>query len=161
MDRFIISSAFISSVTVCAVGLVIYSTPATAANASTSTGLVGQVTNSNGIRDDVNNYILTEFSSDPKKRNAAITFAQSNQRILEVMAGNKSVTQDLVTKISYAGLCFAQNMDKKSFMKQTRELTARTFNNEARFRAHDEFSKLAHGLSVATADNVDACEAAK
>lgn len=161
MDRIIISTAFVLSVTACAGGLSGNSTPATASSVSTNSELVGQVTNSNGIRDDVNDYILTEFANDPKKRTAAIRFAQSNQRILEVIADNRPVTQDLVTKLSYAGLCFAENMDKKSFMKQTREITARTFNAEARFRAHDEFSKRAYGMSVATSSDVNACEAAK
>jgi hypothetical protein len=161
MNRIIISTAFVLSVTACASGLSSNLTPAAASTVSTNPDLVGQITNGNGIRDDVNDYISTAFANDPKKRTAAIRLAQSNQRVLEAIAENRPVTQDLITKISYAGLCFAQNMDKKSFMKQAREITARTFNTEARFRAHDEFSKQAYGMSVATSDNVNACEAAK
>jgi hypothetical protein len=161
MNRIIISTAFILSVTACASGLSRNSAPAATSRVPANADLVGRITNSNGIRDDVNDYILTTFANDPKKRTAAIRLAQSNQRVLEAIAENRPVTQDLITKISYAGLCFAQNMDKKSFMKQAREITARTFNTEARFRAHDEFSKQAYGMSVATSDNLDACEAAK
>jgi hypothetical protein len=161
ITRLIISAVFLSSITACAGGVLGDSTPATVSSVSTNPGLVGQVTNSNGIRDDVNDYILAEFPDDPKKRIAATRFAQSNQRILEVMADKRPVTQDLVTKTSYAGLCFAKNLDKRSFMKQAREITARTFNTEARFRAHDEFSKQAYGMSVAASDSVNACEAAK
>jgi hypothetical protein len=161
MNRIIISTAFILSVTACAGRLSGNSVPAAASSVPTSSDLVGQVTNSNGIRDDVNEYIMTAFASDPKKRTAAMRLARSNQRILEVIAENRPVTQDLITKISYAGLCFAQNMDKKSFVKQAREVTARTFNTEARFRAHDAFSKQAYGMSVATSDSLDACEAAQ
>jgi hypothetical protein len=161
MNRIIISTAFVLSVTACAGGLSRNSAPAATSSVPANSDLVGQVTNDNGIRDDVNGYILTRFANDPKKRTAAIRLAQSNQRVLEAIAENRPVTQDLITKISYAGLCFAQNMDKKSFMKQAREITARTFNTEARFRAHDEFSKQAYGMSVATSDNVNACEAAK
>jgi hypothetical protein len=161
MNRIIISTAFILSVTACAGGLSSNLTPAAASTVPANPDLVGRITNGNGIRDDVNDYILTAFANDPKKRTAAIRLAQSNQRVLEAIAENRPVTQDLITKISYAGLCFAQNMDKKSFMKQAREITARTFNTEARFRAHDEFSKQAYGMSVATSDNVNACEAAK
>jgi hypothetical protein len=161
MNRIIISTAFVLSVTACVGGLSRNSAPAAISSVPANSDLVGQVTNDNGIRDDVNDYILTAFANDPKKRTAAIRLAQSNQRVLEVIAENRPVTQDLITKISYAGLCFAQNMDKKSFMKQAREITARTFNTEARFRAHDEFSKQAYGMSVATSDNLDACEAAK
>jgi hypothetical protein len=161
MNRIIINTLFVLFATACAGGQLSNSAHASASSVPSSSDIVGQVTNSNGIRDDINEYILATFASDPKKQTAATRFAQANQRILEVIAENKPVTQDLVTKISYAGLCFAQNMDKKSFMKQTREITARTFNTEARFRAHDEFSKQAYGMSVATSDNLDACEAAK
>ena len=167
MKRFLINTARILSVTVCLSGaananeFLGMSSVVAASSAPTDSSLVGQITNSNGIRDDVNDYILTTFAKEPKKQMAAMRFAQANQRILEAVAYNKPVTQDLVTKIAYAGLCFAENMDKKSFIKQTREITARTFNTEARFRAHDEFSKQAYGMSVATSDNVDACEAAK
>jgi hypothetical protein len=161
MNRILINTMFILSATACAGGLLSNSVHASASSVPGSADLVGQVTNNNGLRDDINVYILATFASDPKKQIAATRFAQANQRILEVIAENKPVTQDLVTKISYAGLCFAQNMDKKSFMKRTREITARTFNTEARFRAHDEFSKQAYGMSVATSDNLDACEAAK
>jgi hypothetical protein len=161
MKKIIISMAFILSLPACAGGLAGNSSLAAASSVSTSSNLVGQVTNSSGIRDDVNEYIMTAFASDPKKQIAAMRFARSNQRMLEVIAENRPVTQDLVTKIAYAGLCFSQNMDKKSFMKQAREITARTFNTEARFRAHDAFSQQAHGMSVATSDTVDACEAAQ
>jgi hypothetical protein len=161
MNQIIISAAVILSVTACAGGSAGNSAPAAASTVPTDADLVGQVTNSNGIRDDVNNYVLTAFARDSRKRTAAIRLARSNQRVLEVIAENRPVTQDLVTKISYAGSCFAQNMDKKSFIKHAREITARTFNTEARFRAHDEFSKRAYGMSVATSSDVDACEAAK
>jgi hypothetical protein len=160
MSRIIISMAFIFSVTACA-GASHNSASGAPSGVPAHADLVGQITNSNGIRDDVNEYIFTAFANDPKKQTAAIRLAQSNQRILEVIAENRPVTQDLVTKISYAGLCFAQNMDKKSFMKQAREITARTFNTEARFRAHDKFSEQAYGMSVATSEALDACEAAK
>jgi hypothetical protein len=123
--------------------------------------LVGQITNSNGIRDDVNDYIAAKFADDSKKRTAAVRFAQSNQRMLQVIAEGAPVTQELVTKIAYAGLCLASSFDKKAFIKQAREITARTFDTEARFKAHDAFSKQAYGKSVATADDVDPCEAAK
>jgi hypothetical protein len=129
--------------------------------AMTELDTVGPVTNSHGIRDDVNQYLLATFADDPKKRTAAIRFAQANQRILEVVAEDRPVTQELVTQIAYAGLCLAQRLDKKSFLKQAREITARTFDTEARFRAHDVFSKQAYGMSVATSDDLDACEAAR
>jgi chemotaxis regulatin CheY-phosphate phosphatase CheZ len=160
MNQIIINSIFILSAA-CAGGLLSNSAHASASSVPGSSDLVGQVTNHNGLRDDINEYILATFADDPKKQTAATRFAQANQRMLKVIAENKPVTQDLVTKISYAGQCFAQNMDKKIFTKQARELTARTFNTEARFRAHDEFSRQAHGMSVATSDNLDACEAAK
>jgi hypothetical protein len=163
MNRTITNTIFFLSAAAaaCAGALLSNSAHASASSISGSSDLVGQITNGNGIRDDVNEYIVATFADDPKKQTAATRFAQANQRMLEVIAENKPVTQDLVTKISYAGQCFAQNMDKKSFTKQAREITARTFNTEARFRAHDEFSKQAHGMSVATSDNVNACEAAK
>ena len=122
--------------------------------------LLGRITNENGIRDDVNEYILAAFADAPARRMAAIRLAQSNQRILETVASDRPVTQELVTKVSYAGWCFAKSMDKKSFLKHAREITARSFNTEARFRAHDEFAKQAYGMSVATVDHVDPCEAA-
>jgi hypothetical protein len=161
MNRNITNTIFFLSAAACAGALLSNSAHASTSGVPGSADLVGQVTNSNGIRDDVNDYIATTFADEPKKQTAATRFAQANQRMLEVIAANKPVTQDLVTKISYAGQCFAQNMDKKSFTKQARELTARTFNTEARFRAHDAFSRQAHGMSVATSDNLDACEAAK
>jgi hypothetical protein len=135
--------------------------PAAGSAAMADADLVGRVTNSHGIRDDVNEYISSTFADDPKKQTAAIRFSQANQRILEVIAGNRPVTQDLVTKISYAGLCLANNLGKKEFFRQAREITARTFDNEARVRAHDDFSSQAHGFSVATSDDVDACEASQ
>jgi hypothetical protein len=162
MKRIIIAAALLLPATAFAGGLSGHSESAAASSApTTNSDLVGRVTNSNGIRDDVNDYILAAFAGDSKKRIAAVRFAQANQRILEVIAENRPVTQDLVTKVSYAGLCFAQNLDKKGFFKQAREITARTFNNEARFRAHDSFSKQALGMSVATSDDLDACEASK
>lgn len=161
MNRSIISTAFILSLTACAGQPSENSTPAETGQVSISSALVGQVTNSNNIRDDVNSYILTAFPTDSKKRTAAIRLARSHQRMLEVIAEGRPVTPDLVIKTSYAGLCFAENMDKKAFIKQAREITARTFNTEERFRAHDEFSKQAYGMPVATSARVDACEAAK
>jgi hypothetical protein len=130
-------------------------------NVSTDSELVGRVTNSHGIRDDVNDYIVATFADDPKKRTAVIRFAQSNQRILQLMAQGSPATQELVTKTAYAGLCLANSFEKKGFIKQAREITARTFNTEARFQAHDAFSRQAYGMSVATAEDVDPCEAAK
>jgi hypothetical protein len=137
--------------------------PVAEKNVREDADLVGaeQITNSNGIRDDVHGYIAAKFSDDPKKRTAAIRFAQSNQRMLQVIAEGTPVTQELVTKTAYAGLCLASNFDKKGFVKQAREITARTFNTEARFHAHDAFSRQAYGMSVATSDNLDPCEAAK
>jgi hypothetical protein len=161
MKKIIISMAFILTLPAYAGELANNSLPAAASSVSAGSDLVGQVTNSNGIRDDVHEYIMTTFAGDPKKQTAAMRFARSNQRMLEVIAEDRPVTQDLVTKIAYAGLCFSQNMDKKDFIKQAREITARTFNTEARFRAHDAFSQRAYGMSVATSENVDACEAAK
>lgn len=161
MNRTLVSTALLLSLTACASGPSGNSMPARTSGVLVHSDLVGQVTNSSGIRDDVNDYIMTTFADDPKKRTAAIRFAQSNQRVLETIAQGKPVTQNIVTKISYGGLCFAQNMDQKSFMKQAREITASTFNTDVRYRAHESFSKQAYGLSVATLDNIDACEAAK
>lgn len=154
-------AALILSVAVCNGGIPGSAALATASNVPTDFDLMGQVTNSNGIRDDVNDYILATFAGDPKKQTAAIRFAQSNQRILKVISESRPVTQDVVTKTAYAGLCFAKTFDKKGFVKQAREITARTFNTEARFHAHDAFSKQAYGMSVATSDNLAPCEAAK
>lgn len=161
INRSIISTAFTLSLTACAGGISENSTSAAANQVSTSSALVGRVTNSNGIRDDVNSYILATFPSNSKERTAAIRLARANQRVLEVITEGRLVTPDLVMTMSYAGLCFAQNMDKKSFIKQAREITARTFNTEERARAHDEFSKQAYGMPVATSAKRDACEAAK
>lgn len=161
MNQTIISMALILSLTACATGRSESQAPAAASEVSTDSALVGQVTNSNGIRDDVNSYILTTFPADSRERTAAITLAQSHQRILEVIAQDRQVTPELVMKVSHAGLCFAENMDRKSFIKQAREITARTFNTEERFRAHDEFSRQAYGMPVAASTGVDACEAAK
>ncbi len=154
-------AALILSVAVSTGGIPGSAALAAASSVPTNSDLVGQVTNSNGIRDDVNEYILTTFVDDPKKQTAAIRFAQSNQRILKVVAESSPVTQEVVTRTAYAGLCLAKAFDKKGFVKQAREITARTFNTEARFRAHDAFSKQAYGMSVATSDNLDPCEAAK
>lgn len=161
LNRSIIGTAFIMSLTACAGGLSEAWAPAGASRLSTDSTLVGQVTNSNGIRDDVNGYILTTFPIDSRQRTAAIALARAHQRILEIIAEDRPVTPGLVTRISHAGLCFAQNMDEKSFIRQAREITARTFNTEERFRAHDEFSKQAYGMPVATPAELDACEAAK
>jgi hypothetical protein len=138
-----------------------HSSSAVVGNVTTEPDMVGRVTNSNGIRDDVNQYVLVTFAEAPQEQIAAIRFAQANQRILEVIAEDRPVTQELVTKIAYAGQCLAQRLDKRAFLKQAREITARTFDTEARFRAHDDFSKQAYGMSVATSDEVDACEASQ
>jgi hypothetical protein len=161
MKRIIIAAALAVPAIAFAGQLPEHSESATASSTPAASDLVGRVTNSNGVRDDVNDYILAAFADDPKKRTAAVRFARANQHILEVVAESRPVTQELVTKISYAGLCFAQSLDRKSFLKQAREITARTFNTEARFRAHDDFSKQAFGMSVATSDDLDACEASK
>lgn len=161
MDRIIISTALVLSVTACAGRLSGNSPPAATDSRQANVDLIGRVTNSHGIRDEVNDYIQATFPRDPRRRTAAIALARSNQRVLEVIADNRPVTQDLVTRISYAGRCFAENMDKKTFVKQAREITARSFDTEARFLAHDEFSRRAYGMSVATSDSVDACEAAQ
>jgi hypothetical protein len=162
MKRIVIAAALFLPVTAVAGQSSGHAESADASSAPRAdSGLVGQVTNSNGIRDDVNDYIFATFAGDSKKQIAAIRFSQANQRILEVIAGNRPITQDLVTKISYAGLCLANSLEKKDFFKQAREITARTFNNEARVRAHDDFSRQALGLSVATSDELDACKASR
>jgi hypothetical protein len=161
VKRIFLTIVWVLSAPALAGALPAHSSSAVISNVSTEPDMVGRVTNSNGIRDDVNQYVLATFADAPEKRIAAIRFAQANQHILEVVAEDKPVTQDLVTKIAYAGLCLAQRLDKKSFFKQAREITARTFDTEARFRAHDDFSKQAYGMSVATSDDVDACEASQ
>lgn len=161
MNRSILCTAFILSLTACAGGLFESPAPAAASRLTANPAIIGQITNANGIRDDVNSYILATFPTDSEEQAAAITLARTHQLVLEVIAENRPVTPGLVMKISHAGLCFSQAMDKKNFIKQAREITARTFNTEERFRAHDEFSKQAYGMPVATSAELDACEAAK
>jgi hypothetical protein len=119
------------------------------------------VTDSNGLRPDVSSYIEKKYGDNPKKKDAAIIFARSNQLVLEIVASNSPVKQGTMTKLSLATDCLAVNSDVRNFSREFQELTSRTFNTEARIRANLRFSQLADGLSLAIPFGVDPCTAAK
>lgn len=152
---------FAIAVAVSAAALGVTAAPAQEGHAQTSLERVDQRVHGIRLRDEVTRYISTALTGDQKKQTAATRFAEANQRILDTMSQGSSVTQEIVTKTAYAGLCLASALDKKGFVKHAREITARTFDNQARVRAHDEFAKQAYGMSVATSDEVDPCEAAR
>lgn len=124
-------------------------------------GHVAAAAGSEGLRPAIMEYILANFATSPAKMAAAMKFAQANELVLRLIEESKPITQSEVTKIADAGLCFAQNFDRKGFVKHVRELNARSFDSEARARAHDDFQRKAFGMSIAPSIEADACGAAK
>lgn len=113
----------------------------------TSAGLKGVDANGDGIRDDVNTYIDTNFSHSAQEKSAAEQYAKSIQLLMEASSKEEALAAGDATGKSVACVHRVLN-GKESFDQSQRlinEIRALTTNTRERFSAYLNANKLGSG----------------
>jgi len=115
-----------------------------------SASLPGTDTDTNGIRDDIDEYISLQFS-DTEQVAAANQAAKANQSVLSTDLTNPTAVRQTNQLISRATACIYEVFgDANSGAEPavvSRNLEAVTFNTEERLKQYKEFNKALDGSS--------------
>lgn len=115
-----------------------------------SASLPGTDTDTNGIRDDIDEYIALQFS-DTEQVAAANQAAKANQAVLSTDLTSPTAVRQTNQLISRATACIYEAFgDASSDVEPavvSRKLEAITFNTEERLKQYMEFNKALDGSS--------------
>lgn len=122
--------------------------------------LLGTDANSNGIRDDIETIITSNYKSNPQ-RAAAMQMAKAMQKALTVNKANIAEVKVVDREISRSINCIYSKFDDATGSKAPAqvgaELEAITANTKQRLLAYLQFNKALDGTSSALPDG-DTCE---
>lgn len=125
-----------------------------------STEIQGLDTNTNGIRDDVDKYIATNYPL-ASEQTAVQQFARTMQRAILVDISNLTDVKAVAVKASRAVNCIYSRFDSNSGSKQPSEVIAElesiSSNTKSRLLAYLAFSKALDG-TVGSLPEGDTCE---
>lgn len=131
-------------------------------SASSQDSLIGVITNSKGVRDDVSAYLDRTYGQDPKKLLGASALARSSQRILEAVATNKPATSELLEDIATNLNCFTEGFGGGNMANFAyEEIMGRSYNSPARVKARALFNKSASGMMLEASEVPNPCSALK
>ena len=122
--------------------------------------IAGTDANADGIRDDINDYIDSNYSATPR-RAAAMQSAKALQKALLVDTTDIIVVKEINREIAQADNCIYTQFDGNNNSKQpaqvSQEIEAITTNTKERLLAYLAFSKSLDGTSWAMPEG-DSCE---
>ena len=125
-----------------------------------STTISGTDANANGIRDDIDAYITSNYSEAPQKA-AAIQTAKAIQATLFVDTTNINAVKEAKIRASKAIHCIYFKFDGSNNGKQpaqvSQEIISLTTNTKERLNAYLKYSKALDGTSWAMPEG-DTCE---
>lgn len=111
--------------------------------------------NGNGVRDDIDAYIIAQYSI-PTQRAAAVQTAKALQTAMLVAPQDITAAKDASRRISNAVNCifsqFSGGVNSKEPARVVRELEAITANTKARLLAYLAYNKTLDGTSFALPD---------
>lgn len=125
-----------------------------------SIGLAGPDTNANGIRDDVEAYIETSYTT-PAQRAAVQQIAAVLQAALLVDTTNTVAVRSISSRSSRAVNCIYKNFNGKNGSKQpaivASEIESLTMNTKPRLLKYLAYSKALDGATMAMSEG-NTCE---
>ncbi len=107
--------------------------------------VAGIDTDHNGIRDEIDRWIATQYGDKPGALDALRMGAMSDQRLLEVVPVNKQEAQSLMYQGFDVGICTYRKLDEEGVNSSLffNEVMLRTFNTKSRIEAEKHVSNLA------------------
>lgn len=123
--------------------------------------VAGTDSNANGVRDDVETYIQTQYASaSAPQRTAALQYARGMQAALVVDPADSTAVKAVKRQLSRANHCLYARFDSSSTVQPAAvgaQLRAVTTNTKARLLAYLAYSKALDGTSWAMPEG-DTCE---
>lgn len=121
-----------------------------------SESLTGIDSNKNGIRDDIDQYIIKTYQN-PKQRAAVVQLSQAIQKTLLADTTDLNEVKKINAEVSGAFECIYRQFEVSEKYIVTKEVEAMTTNTKPRLLAYLAFNKALDGTSWKTPEG-DVCK---
>lgn len=115
---------------------------------ATETELTGFDANANGVRDDLDTYIVSLPDTSPQKL-ALSQMSTSLGKAMLTDTANQSAMLAASKEIAAAAACLYARYDSSVAGKKSADMEKRTINTRARFNAYDKFNAALNGTTFA------------